>query len=378
MVQFSPPQATTALAARLAERIERDGPISLHDYMAACLYDPSWGYYRKRRPIGTAGDFVTAPEISQAFGELIGLWCAEVWRLMGKPAEVRVVELGPGRGTLISDALRALRAVPEFLARATVHLVEVSDSLRAEQALKIAGAPCPVIFHESLAEVPAGPSIVVANEYLDCLPIRQFVFDGVRRGWCERMVGFGGRGFSFVVGNAASDITHLPEAETCEEGDIFEVRPGADNFVDELAARAQQAPVSALLVDYGHTRPSLGDSLQAVRRHAFAGVFDAPGETDLTAHVDFHRLVERACETALRHSGPMPLGEWLLRLGIEVRANQLLRAASPEDARQIVSGVRRLLDPAQMGVLFKTLVLWDGLAEPPPPFHVLSAKEARA
>ena len=189
----------TPLARKLAARIAAEGPISLHGYMEACLYDPAHGYYKKRDPLGRGGDFITAPEISQVFGELIGLWAGETWRLMGQPDAVRLIELGPGRGTLMADALRALRVLPAFLQCATVHLVETSAPLRAAQEAALGGAPCPVCWHERIEEVPAGAAIVIANEFFDCLPVRQFVFDEAAQLWRERMVAFRDGGFEFEL-----------------------------------------------------------------------------------------------------------------------------------------------------------------------------------
>ncbi len=195
----------------LAARIAADGPVSVHDYMEACLYDPEYGYYRRREALGRGGDFITAPEISQVFGELIGLWAGESWRLMGQPGPIRLIELGPGRGTLMVDALRALRVLPAFLNNATIHLVETSQALQAAQEAALASAPCPIAWHETIEEVPAGATIVIANEFVDCLPVRQFVFDEAAETWRERMVAFGEGGFRFELGsNDVASPSPLP------------------------------------------------------------------------------------------------------------------------------------------------------------------------
>jgi NADH dehydrogenase [ubiquinone] 1 alpha subcomplex assembly factor 7 len=354
----------TPLAAKLAARIAAGGPLSVYGYMEACLYDPEHGYYRNARPLGGGGDFITAPEISQVFGELIGLWAGEMWRLMGEPTPVRLIELGPGRGVLMADALRALRAAPGFLSAASVHLVETSAPLRQAQGAALQAAPVSVTWHEDIAEVPDGAAIVIANEFLDCLPVRQFVFDGVAGLWRERAVVFENGALGFGAGAEAGpgDLCGL---EDFEDGAIVERRPGARALARMLAARA---PCAALIADYGYARPSLGDTLQAVKNHRFAGVFDAPGETDLTAHVDFAALRQASTEAGMEAFGPMPMGEWLLRLGLEARVAQLLARASEEDARDLKSGVLRLVDPAQMGALFKVFVAARGVAAPPPPF----------
>ena len=200
----------TPLAQKLAARIAAEGPISLHGYMEACLYDPAHGYYKKRDPLGRGGDFITAPEISQVFGELIGLWAGETWRLMGQPDAVRLIELGPGRGTLMADALRALRVLPAFLQCATVHLVETSAPLRAAQEAALGGAPCPVCWHERIEDVPAGAAIVIANEFFDCLPVRQFVFDEAAQLWRERMVAFRDGGFEFELSANGAEVPPHP------------------------------------------------------------------------------------------------------------------------------------------------------------------------
>ncbi len=386
----------TPLGQKLAARIAADGPITLHDYMEACLYDPAHGYYRKRDPLGRGGDFITAPEISQVFGELIGLWAGETWRLMGQPGAVRLIELGPGRGTLMADALRALRVLPAFLQCATVHLVETSAPLRAAQEAALAGASCPVCWHERIEDIPAGPAIVIANEFFDCLPVRQFVFDEAAQLWRERMVAFRDGGFELELGEVPPHSVSLPEGREdpinraaagssvpsplgeragvrgrfpgVEDGAIVETRPGTAGVLRSFAARAADAPLAALIIDYGYSQPASGDTVQAVRQHRFAGLFEALGEADLTAHVDFSDLVQRAKELNLAASGPMPMGEWLLRLGLEARMHQLLRRASAAEATELRSRVSRLVDPAQMGALFKAVVLTGGVPGPLPPF----------
>ncbi len=357
----------TPLAKKLAARMATGGPISVHDYMEACLYDPEHGYYRTREPIGRGGDFITAPEISQAFGELIGLWAGEVWRQMGEPAALRLVELGPGRGILMSDALRALRVLPRLLESVTVHLIEASEPLQAAQGAALGPIQVPLSWHTDIADVQAGPVILIANEFFDCLPVRQFVFGSVEARWRERMVACEDGAFRFALGTSESLPEGLEPDGQSDAGDgaILERRPAAPGVIHALAGRA---PFAALIIDYGYSRPSFGDTLQAVRRHRFTGLFDAPGESDLTAHVDFCRLKQAAAVANLKVFGPMPMGEWLLRLGLEARARQLLDSASAEEANDVRGGITRLVDPAQMGVLFKVLALTNGIPMPPPPF----------
>jgi SAM-dependent MidA family methyltransferase len=340
----------------------------VHDYIEACLYDSEFGYYRTRTAIGQGGDFVTAPEISQVFGELIGLWAGEVWRQMGEPAPVRLVELGPGRGTLMADVLRALKVVPGFLSGATVHLVETSKTLQDSQRAALAQAPLQISWHDDLKDIPDGPSILIANEFFDCLPVQQFVYDASIGCWRERMVGLHGDSFRFASGAIVEPPPGLdPGAATeIEYGAILEHRPAVGDIIDAFAARSSLA---ALIIDYGYSRLSVGDTLQAVRAHRFASLFDVPGESDITAHVDFLHLEETAARAKMKTFGPMPMGEWLLRLGLEARVRQLLAHASEEEANEMGGRVARLVDPAQMGVLFKVLALTNGIAASPPPFE---------
>lgn len=360
---------TASLAARLRTRIRGHGPILLADFMETCLSDPQGGYYTSRLPIGKDGDFITAPEISQIFGELVGLWAVAVWQSMGAPAQLIVAELGPGRGTLMADALRAWRSVPQFLDSARLALVETSPTLRKVQQERLAGSPVPIEWYTRIEDVPKGPLIVLANEFIDALPIRQFI----RRAgeWRERCVTLGANGeFTLSDGEAIRDGAALSHklAEPAVDGAIIELRPAAEAFVAHLATRAAQAPLAALIVDYGYARPSFGDTLQAVRAHEFADPFAAPGETDLTAHVDFAALKRGAEARHLAAHGPMPQGEFLLKLGLGTRRDQLLQTARADQRDAITSGAARLVDPHKMGVLFKVLALTGGGVLPPPPF----------
>ncbi|MFZ0569480.1 MAG: SAM-dependent methyltransferase, partial [Rhodomicrobium sp.] len=276
----------TPLARKLAARMSAEGAVTLQDYMEACLYDPEYGYYKQRDPLGREGDFITAPEISQVFGELIGLWAGETWRIAGEQ-EVRLIELGPGRGTLMADALRALRVLPGFVESASVHLIETSAPLRAAQEKALSGVRCPVSWHERIEEVPPGAAIVIANEFFDCLPVRQFAFDEAAGLWRERMIGFADGSFRFELGSKGVQVpphsvslprwredavSPSPPVERAgvrgsltgiEDGDIVEVRPGAAGILQTFAARTAVAPLAALIVDYGYSQPSYGDTVQA-------------------------------------------------------------------------------------------------------------------
>lgn len=368
-----PPEMTpTPLAARLAGRIEREGPLTVAEYMEACLNNPQSGYYATHQPLGAGGDFITAPEISQVFGELIGLWSIAAWQSLGRPDEITIAELGPGRGTLLRDALRAWRNFLDFHRRVRLALVERSEILRRLQAEALALAaegdpPPPAAWHESLDTVPQGPLIVIANEFLDALPIRQFV----RRAeaWHERLVArrdAGGLAFT----ESESGVKACPALSrfaNAKEGEIAEIRPGSASLVSTLAARAEAAPLAALLIDYGPEVSGTGDTLQAVAGHGFADPLASPGEADLTAHVDFGAIAERARREGLSVYGPMPQGEFLLKLGLAERHEQLLRTARPDQRPMLASGANRLIDPRQMGVLFKAFALTGpGVLDPPP------------
>jgi len=347
----------TPLARLLRERIRATGPLSLADYMGEALAHPEHGYYRSRDPLGVAGDFTTAPEISQMFGELIGLWCAVVWQSMGSPTEVVLAEVGPGRGTLMADLLRAAAMVPEFSRAIRVHLVETSRPLRAKQADRLAGvAP---VWHDDLSTLPPGPLLLVANEFFDALPVHQWI----RRsdGWHERMVGADGDALVFVDGPLAHGLT----APVATEGAIFETNPAARDIAAAIGQRLAASGGAALIIDYGHPASALGDTVQAVRRHAYAPVLEAPGEADLTAHVDFQALAQAA--RPAQCFGPVTQGSFLRALGIELRCERLTRS-SPDKAGEIAAACRRLIDATEMGTLFKALAMTQPMLPCPPGF----------
>jgi NADH dehydrogenase [ubiquinone] 1 alpha subcomplex assembly factor 7 len=367
--QLKPRAETAPLAARLKARIARESRISVAAYMHACVADPDVGYYATRHPIGAQGDFITAPEISQIFGELLGLWAVAVWQSMGAPKPIVVAELGPGRGTLMADARRTWRSVPQFLEAVTVALIETSPSLRNVQQEALRGSPAPVQWFDRVEDMPQGPLLVIANEFLDALPVRQLVRRGVH--WHERCVAVDRHdAFVFTEGDALQ-AEELPEAALAldaPDGAILEIRPGVERLMSALAARTSEAPLAALFIDYGHDETGFGDTLQAVRNHAYTDPLVASGEADLTAHVDFAALKRSAKAHGLDVYGPMPQGALLLKLGLEARRDRLLAGATPAQRDLILSGAARLTDPHQMGALFKALVLTsDGLA-PPPPF----------
>jgi len=310
----------TPLERALRERIGTEGPITVEVFMDAC----NRYYYATRDPLGARGDFTTAPEISQMFGELIGACLADCWRRAGKPQDVAYAELGPGRGTLGADALRVMKSAG---LRPSVHFVETSPILRAAQAETVPGA----IWHEEFADVPDGPLLVVANEFLDALPIRQFV------GAIERKVVVAGGGLAFD-----------------RDGEIVEASPAREEAVTGIAKRFVKCGGVAVLIDYGHAKTAPGDTLQAVRGHKFAPVLADPGEQDLTAHVDFEAVGNAAREAGAAVTDVVAQGEWMKRLGIDARAQSLARA-HPERAEEIHDARKRLCDAEQMGDLFKVI-----------------------
>ncbi len=365
------PPPPTPLAKLLARRIRQSGPLTVAAYMAEALGHPEHGYYRSRDPFGAAGDFITAPEISQMFGELVGLWCVEMWQAMGSPPALRLVELGPGRGTLMADALRAARLRPAFAEALTLHLVETSPALRARQAaaLRDAGLTRPPLWHDSLAEVPAGPMLLIANELFDALPIHQY--QRTDAGWRERVVTTGedDEGLRFALAPAGSTFGLVSTAQRqAPIGAIAEVSPVAIGLAAEIARRVSAQGGAALIIDYGPAEGGPGDSLQAVRQHRAADPLAAPGEADLTAHVDFAALARAARELGAAVHGPLAQGIFLSRLGIELRAALLARQASATQARDIAAAVARLLDPAEMGTLFKALAIAAPSLPVPPGF----------
>lgn len=360
----------SALAARLKARIEADGPMTVADWMQACLADPDHGYYMTRDPLGRKGDFITSPEISQMFGELLGLWAAVVWQQIGQPQRFNLIELGPGRGTLMSDALRAAGGVPAFIDAVQVHMVETSPVLKQRQQDALRNVAVPIDWHETLDGIPSGPSVALANEFLDALPVRQLIRADGR--WCERMVGLSGDGFSFEVGSPVEDAPVSAASRDAPEGSIFEVSPAVADVTEALATRLADSGGAALLIDYGHDRSGLGETLQAIKGHEYANPLTLPGECDLTAHVDFAAVAAAAAKSGARAWGPVGQGELLERLGIGARAAQLLQGADPRQAEQIGTARHRLTAPNAMGRLFKALAITDPERPAPPGFETVS------
>ncbi|GGD46887.1 class I SAM-dependent methyltransferase [Sinisalibacter lacisalsi] len=338
-----------SLAAALRARIAEAGPITVGAFMAECLLHPKWGYYTTRDPLGTAGDFTTAPEISQMFGELVGLALAQAWMDQGTPDAITLAELGPGRGTLMADILRATKAVPGFHAALEIHLVEASPALREKQRAALAGHD--ITHHDSAGTLPEAPLFLIANEFFDALPIRQFIRAG--DAWRERLVGLDDDTLAFGLGvpDMPAELAHRDDVA---EGGLVETCPAAAAIMDQIARRIGTHGGAALIVDYGDWR-SLGDTLQALKSHAPVDPLATPGEADLTAHVDFEALARAA--PALAASRLTPQGVFLERLGITPRAEALARRLSGTALDAHVAAHRRLTHPDEMGTLFKVLAL---------------------
>ena len=328
--------------AAALRRTIASGPIPVAEWMARC----NAHYYATRDPLGSGGDFTTAPEISQIFGELIGAGLTDMWRRAGSPERVRLVELGPGRGTLMADMLRGMAAAKWY---PKVHFVETSPVLRAAQATRVPGAA----WHDDLAQVPDdAPLLLVANEFFDALPVRQFV--RADTGWRERMVAVSDDGFAVGLGEA--DATPLVPVAlwNAPAGSIVEVSPVSTALASDIGDRLGAHNGAALIVDYGHAGPVTGDTLQAVRNHAFADAFTSPGDADLTVHVDFTALAEAAGVTAW---GPIGQGDFLRALGIDTRAAALKTRATAAQASAIDTAVVRLTGDEAMGKSFKIMAL---------------------
>jgi SAM-dependent MidA family methyltransferase len=347
------------LKAQILKRIAADGPISIADYMNECLLHPTYGYYATRDPFGADGDFITAPEISQMFGELIGLSLAQSWIDQGSPSHPVLVELGPGRGTLMNDVLRATQRVAGFAPQ--VHMIEASPKLRAVQQDKLSNFDN-LHWHDTLADVPDdSPLLLIANEFFDALPIRQFIRDG--DGWCEICIG--AKDEALVRGQSGRssppDLAH--RLEDTSDGDIVELCPALPALTTRIGQQIADHGGAALIIDYGDWR-ALGDTWQALEQHAPADPLEHPGQADLTAHVDFEALANAAAPA--KFSRVTPQGVFLERLGISTRAEQLAAKLSGARLNAHIAAHRRLTHPEEMGNLFKVIGLYPPGATPPP------------
>lgn len=341
----------------IKNQIDLNGPMDIGQFMSIALAHPKYGYYMKQDPFGREGDFTTAPEISQIFGEILGAWVADLWMQMGCPESFTLLECGPGRGTLMVDMLRGAKNVKGFHEAAQIHLLEISPTLKKIQGEKL--FPHRPIWHDSLETLPTGePLIVLANEFLDALPFRQL--QKTAEGWQERVVSYEEEnGFVFAlrpVGKAL--ISHIPShLHSAHPDGVFEIAPARINFIRNLAAHLRENSGVALFIDYGPMRSGLGDSFQALKDNAYAKPLEDVGNADLTSHVDFEALAQAAGQEGLQINGPVNQGTFLQNLGIGLRAQKLKRSASKEQGSDIEKSLHRLTDSAQMGKLFKVLCM---------------------
>lgn len=346
----------TPLYHKLVTLIESEGPISIERYMALCLGDPEHGYYMTRDPFGTRGDFTTAPEITQMFGELIGLWIADLYLKLGTPKSIAIAEIGPGRGTLMADALRAMRAVPNLVESAHIYLVETSPALTRLQQERLSQSGARVNWLNNIDELPDDLTLIIANEWFDALPIRQY--QRVEQGWAERLIGLDAdRNLVLRI----DTLKVLPAADDIAIGTIRERAVIGESLIAKLATRLQTYGGAFLAIDYGSAQSGFGDTLQAVKDHRFVPVFEEPGEADLTTQVDFAALLRVAQKSGVRIFGPIPQADFLLSLGLKERTEQLLANANSDQQASIRAAFERLTqrDKTGMGDLFKAIAITD-------------------
>ena len=354
-----------ALAERIAALIAAQGPISVAQYMTLALHDSEAGYYATRDPFGRGGDFITAPEISQMFGEMLGLWCGQAWVDQGCPKNTKLVELGPGRGTLMADAVRVLKRVPGFLAEVELVLVEASPTLRNMQREKLRDSGAQIRWTTHF-DVQDSPLLLLANEFFDALPIRQYV--KTARGWCERMVVLKDGALDFALAPQVTPAAAIPASRAgAPDGGVYETAPAATSLAEEIGRVIAHHGGAALLLDYGYTGVGFGETLQAIADHRFAPLLENPGTRDLSAHVDFTALAAAARHGGAQIFGPRPQGEFLGALGIGARARRLAET-NPAEAGPVTGAVERLTAPSQMGTLFQAMALLPPSAPTPPGF----------
>jgi SAM-dependent MidA family methyltransferase len=344
-----------SLGSRIAELIEAQGPMSVAQFMTLSLLDPQEGYYATRDPFGAGGDFITAPEVSQMFGEMVGLWLVQAWADQGCPKNPRLVELGPGRGTLMADILRAAAVAPEFLEDLDVVLVEASPVLAAMQAEKLRGSGADISwqaqFDNSLSDRPL---FLVANEFFDALPVRQYV--KTARGWCERMVTVKDGELVFALAPVPAPKPLIPaDREAAPEGGVYETSPAGIALAQDIAGIIAAKGGAALVMDYGYSAiTGFAETLQAVGGHRFVDTLAEPGEDDLSAHVDFTALASAGQRGGAAVFGPATQGMFLATIGIAERAEQLMKT-NPQSAETLLKATERLIGNDQMGTLFKAL-----------------------
>lgn len=356
----------TALKDHLINLIHLHGPMTVSNYMTEALTNPKFGYYAKQTPFGQKGDFITAPEISQMFGELIGLWFADLWLKMERPSKVHLIELGPGRGTLMSDFLRSISVLPDLLKKIDLHFVEASAALRDQQKQKLSAYPNKKTWHDSVKNAldaaakddGFAATFIVANEFLDALPIRQFQKTDL--GWNERMVNTdeSGEGLAYSLAPFPVQDVKLPSAyDNAEMHSVIETCPMGEFITYEISKYFLKHQGAALFIDYGYDQYQTGETLQAVEDHKFASVLGNPGHADLSAHVNFIKTCDIAREVGAHATGPTTQGTFLKNMGIDQRAASLLKGANEKQAADIASAHHRLTATDEMGDLFKVCAL---------------------
>ena len=351
---------STPLGDRIKSLIRANGPISVAEYFSLCLSDPQHGYYKTKQPFGSEGDFTTAPEISQLFGEMIGIFLVHAWQQQKMPQNIRLIEIGPGRGTMMLDVIRVIsQLAPTLYQTLTIHMVETSEKLAQVQAQTLSHCTHKISWHKNIEDVPEGFSLIAANELFDAIPIRQFVRN--QRSFVERVVALGPDDeLAFIEGSGGIDLNLLPEGpERQQLGAIFEYSPARDALMQLICERLKTAGGTFVTLDYGHLKSGYGDTLQALKKHQFDPVLASPGEADLTSHVDFEALSKVAIGCGVAVSGMMSQGDFLYGLGLPQRATALAQKANEEQRVKIVEAVNRLAGNGdnQMGDLFKVLAV---------------------
>lgn len=342
------------LTALLRDQILASGPMSIADYMAAALSHPEYGYYMTRDPFGVSGDFTTSPEISQIFGEMVGIWCATVWKQLGG-GPISLVEFGPGRGTLMADVLRATRNTQGFHEALSLHMVETSAVLAHAQYTRLRHEHPRIEWLDSVQEIPPARTLFIGNEFFDALPIKQQVMTA--SGICERRVGWDEAAHQFLFTLAPPGLSLAKSGTTIPVGTVMEQSPASRSIMRQIAHHLREHGGGALFIDYGYLGEAHTDTLQAMKAHLYHPVLVDPGTADLTAHVDFTSLMAIAREAGLTVPPLLNQGAWLERMGAKLRLEMLLKHASPEQRSHLVSGLERLTSPQAMGELFKVMAV---------------------
>ena len=357
------------LRQKILREIAASGPMPISQYMHVCNSHPQHGYYATGQPLGKTGDFVTAPEISQMFGELIAIWAIGAWQAIGAPNPVQIVEFGPGRATLMRDFIRTIAQTSNFFQAININLIETSATLKKVQKQTLAESPLrndAIKWHETIDGLDPKATIFIANEFLDALPFRQFV--KAKNRWLEVCVGIDANSqLAFVPGTTTIDEDILPLGHESEaEGAVFEYAPARESIISAITDHLAQNDGAALIIDYGHKNSGFGDTFQAMQAHKFVSTLENPGKSDLTSHVDFQAICDAATKPSIHIAGIMKQGEFLLKLGLLERASVLGQGKSPDIQKQIQNDVERLAAPGQMGDLFKVLCLTKHKIELPP------------